>query len=131
MTGRCATVLPHSLAYHRSMPRLAALIALVFAFASLAGMTTAHAHRFVATPIVVLNHVDAHNTAIPIVVKVQSGEIDLGAGVIMPCGQLQGIEASVSILPQPRYRSLLRLPRFAATPIDWPAYTPLRPPRAA
>ena len=57
------------------MQRLSAILALVFAFAALAGVSTAHAHRFVSTPIVVLNLVDAHNQSIPVMVKVQRGEI--------------------------------------------------------
>jgi len=83
------------------MQRLVALIALVFAFASLAGATTAHAHRYVSTPIVVLNHVDAQNVAIPVMVKVQRGEIDLGSGILMPCGPHQAIPVSAPALPAP------------------------------
>lgn len=75
------------------MQRLVLFIAVLFAFASLAGATTAHAHRFVATPMVVLNHVDAENVPIRIMVKVQRGDIDLGEGIIMPCGSHQAIPA--------------------------------------
>ncbi len=81
------------------MQRVIAIIALIFAFASLAGATTAHAHRYVSTPIVVLNHVDEQNVPIPIFVVVQRGEIDLGAGIVMPCGPHHGIPVSGPTLP--------------------------------
>ena len=81
------------------MQRLATFIVLIFAFAGLAGATTAHAHRYVSTPIVVLNHVDADNQSIPVVVAVQRGQIDLGSGIFMPCGPHQAIPVTVAQLP--------------------------------
>lgn len=82
------------------MQRLILSIAILFAFATLVGVTTGHAHRYVATPIVVLNHVDAENVPIRIVVKVQRGDIDLGEGIIMPCGTHHAIPALPPLLPQ-------------------------------
>ncbi|MHA6299731.1 hypothetical protein [Devosia sp. CAU 1758] len=76
-----------------------ALIVLVFAFASLAGATVAHAHRYVSTPIVVLNMVDEDNRSIPVVVQIQRGQIDLGAGLVMPCGQHHGIGVNAPLIP--------------------------------
>ena len=81
------------------MRRLMTLIALVFAIASLAGMTTAHAHRYVSTPIVVLNHVDSANVAIPVMVHIQRGEIDLGSGIFLPCGPHNAVAALAPVLP--------------------------------
>jgi len=81
------------------MQRLVLAIAILFAFATLAGATTAHAHRYVATPIVVLNHVDAENVPIRIMVQVQRGEIDLGSGIVLPCGSHQAIPALPPVLP--------------------------------
>lgn len=78
------------------MRRFIALIVMVFAFASVAGMATAHAHRYVSTPIVVLNHVDAANRSIPVMVEVQRGQIDLGSGIVMPCGPHHAIPVSVT-----------------------------------
>lgn len=83
----------------KSMQRLVLSIAILFAFATLAGVTTAHAHRYVATPIVVLNHVDAENVPIRITVKVQRGEIDLGEGIVMPFGAHHAIVAMPPELP--------------------------------
>lgn len=82
------------------MQRLVLSIAILFAFATLAGVTTAHAHRYVATPIVVLNHVDAENVPIHIMVKVQRGEVDLGEGIVMPCGPHHAIAAPPPQLPE-------------------------------
>lgn len=81
------------------MQRLVLSIAILFAFAALAGVTTAHAHRYVATPIVVLNHVDDENVPIRITVKVQRGEIDLGEGIVMPYGAHHAIVALPPELP--------------------------------
>jgi hypothetical protein len=81
------------------MRRFVALIAVLFTFAAVMGATVAHAHRYVATPIVVLNHVDAQNQSIPIVVEIQRGQIDLGAGIMMPCGPYHAIGIVVPALP--------------------------------
>lgn len=81
------------------MRRLVALIAVLFAFASVMGTTVAHAHRYVSTPIVVLNHVDEHNKSIPVVVEIQRGQIDLGAGIVMPCGPHHAIPVAAPLLP--------------------------------
>ena len=82
------------------MQRFVYFTAILLSFATLFGVTTAHAHRYVSTPIVVLNHVDAENVPIRIMVKVQHGEIDLGSGIIMPCGAHHAIVAAVPVLPQ-------------------------------
>lgn len=126
----CALFLPQSLSYHGLMQRFVALIAVIFAFASLAGMTTAHAHRYVSTPIVVLNHVDENNKSIPVVVQVQRGEIDLGSGILMPFGPHHGIVASAPQIPA---APALDRPDIAANaaPGASPPHIPLRPPRAA
>ena len=92
-------MLPQSLPYDPPMRRFIALTAMLFALASVAGMTTAHAHRYVSTPIVVLNHVDDSNRPIPVVIEVQRGQIDLGSGILMPCGQHQAIPVTVAQLP--------------------------------
>lgn len=81
------------------MQRLVLFIAILFAFSATAGMTTGHAHRYVATPIVVLNHVDTDNQPIRVTVAVQHGEIDLGEGIVMPCGSHLAIAATPPILP--------------------------------
>jgi len=81
------------------MQRLVFFTAILLSFATLFGVTTAHAHRYVSTPIVVLNHVDAENVPIRIMVKVQRGEIDLGSGIVMPCGAHHAIAATVPVLP--------------------------------
>jgi len=81
------------------MQRLALLIAILLAFSATAGMTTGHAHRYVSTPIVVLNYVDAENQPIRVTVQVQLGEIDLGQGIIMPCGSHLAIAPVVPALP--------------------------------
>ncbi|KKB07994.1 hypothetical protein [Devosia chinhatensis] len=109
------------------MHRLVALIALIFAFASLAGTTTAHAHRYVSTPIVVLNHVDENNVAIPVVVQIQRGEIDLGSGIVMPCGPHQAIPVTAPLLPlAPECDA--PIPQAHATDQRWSNPLPLRPP---
>ncbi len=112
------------------MRRFLALIAVLFTFAAVMGATVAHAHRYVATPIVVLNMVDAQNQSIPIVVEIQRGQIDLGAGVMMPCGQHHAIGVSLPALPM--------APTCAApetrVPAMGPAWSPnqlLRPPISA
>jgi hypothetical protein len=109
------------------MRRFVALIAVLFTFAAVMGATVAHAHRYVATPIVVLNMVDAQNQSIPIVVEIQRGQIDLGAGITMPCGQHLAIGVSLPTLPM--------APACAAPEADVPAMGPdwspnqlLRPP---
>lgn len=112
------------------MQRFVALIAVIFAFAALAGTATAHAHRYVSTPIVVLNHVDDNNVSIPVIVQVQRGDIDLGAGIIMPCGTYQAIAATPPAIP-PAPRRALPKPSCSAAGTDWPAAVPLRPPKAA
>jgi len=81
------------------MRRLMVLIVSLFAVAAIMGGTVAHAHRYVATPIVVLNHVDAQNQSIPVVVQIQRGQIDLGAGLVMPCGPHHAIMATGPTLP--------------------------------
>lgn len=125
-----ATMPPHSGRYHRIMNRIVLLIALTFAIASLAGMTTAHAHRYVSTPIVVLNHVDSDNVAIPVTVQVQRGDIDLGSGIVMPCGSHNAIAATAPVLPvAPEGDAPLVQP--GAQPAAWAGDGLLRPPRAA
>lgn len=112
------------------MRRLIALIAILFTFASVLGATVAHAHRYVATPIVVLNHVDAHNRSIPVVVHIQRGQIDLGAGLIMPCGNNHAIVADQPCLPV-LPEGPLQEGRVAAAMTDWPTIRLLRPPISA
>lgn len=111
------------------MRRLLPFIAILFAFASLAGTTLAHAHRYVSTPIVVLNHVDENNVAIPVVVQVQRGTVDLGSGIIMPCGPHHAIGVSAPQLPPAPDCQLSYWHDPAADP-KWPARTPLRPPKS-
>lgn len=111
------------------MQRLVLSIAILFAFAALAGATTAHAHRYVATPIVVLNHVDAENVPIRIMVKVQRGEIDLGEGIVMPCGSHHAIPAvppQMPVAPEGEEPPALQC---AQSPV-WPGAPELRPPIA-
>ncbi len=114
--------------YQQDMRRLVALIIVIFAFAAVAGATTAHAHRYVSTPIVVLNHVDALNQPIPVVVHVQRGQIDLGTGITMPCGHHQAIPTSLPgvppTMPDPRL-----WPELTAQAPIWTEPVPLRPPR--
>jgi hypothetical protein len=86
-------------ANHGDMSRLIALLVAIFAFAAIAGAATAHAHRYVSTPIVVLNLVDSSNQSIPVMVSVQRGEIDLGSGITMPCGPHHGIPVAITELP--------------------------------
>lgn len=112
------------------MQRLVLSIAILFAFATLAGVTTAHAHRYVATPIVVLNHVNAENVPIRITVKVQRGEIDLGQGIIMPCGSHHAIAALPPKLPAaPEADAFEACTLPVAT--HWQHHDRLRPPIAA
>ena len=112
------------------MQRFVLSIAILFAFATLAGVTTAHAHRYVSTPIVVLNHVDAENVPIRITVKVQRGEIDLGEGIVMPCGPHQAIPVLLTQLPAAPESEAPSGQFTAATP-HWPAEELLRPPISA
>jgi hypothetical protein len=112
------------------MRRFVTIIVLIFAFASLAGMTTAHAHRYHSSPMVVLNHVDANNQSIPVIVAVQRGEIDLGSGIVMPCGSHNGIP--VTVMPLPICPAEARpVPGADADMTDWLGTGPLRPPRQA
>lgn len=112
------------------MRRCVALIAVLFAFASVMGATVAHAHRYVSTPIVVLNHVDEDNNAIPVVVEIQRGQIDLGAGIVMPCGSHHAIGVSLPTLPLAPAcaRPEAGIAAFGTT---WPGTLPLRPPISA
>ena len=112
------------------MRRFVALIAVLFTFASVVGTTVAHAHRYVSTPIVVLNHVDDENKAIPVVVEIQRGQIDLGAGIVMPCGPYHAIGVSLPTLPDV---PACAQPEAGLSPvaISWPGTLPLRPPIAA
>lgn len=86
------------------MKRLLVIIAALFTFANMAGGVLAHSHRYVvehAHPIVVLNHVDEDNRAIPVVVKIQPcGHIDLGNGLILSCGSHFAIAPEVPQLPR-------------------------------
>jgi hypothetical protein len=125
-----AHFLPQSSPYHGAMQRLIALIALVFAFASLAGTTVAHAHRYVSTPIVVLNMVDENNKSIPVTVTIQRGEIDLGAGIVMPCGPHHAIPVILPAMPQPPACAAPELGLISGDP-RWPDTQLLRPPRTA
>jgi hypothetical protein len=112
------------------MQRLVLSIAILFAFATLAGVATAHAHRYVATPIVVLNHVDAENVPIRITVKVQRGEIDLGEGIVMPFGSHHAIVAQAPELPAAP-EGEMPSDHFAETALLSPAEELLRPPISA
>jgi len=110
------------------MRRFVALIVMIFAFASVAGTATAHAHRYVSTPIVVLNHVDAANRSIPVMVEVQRGQIDLGSGIVMPCGPHHAIPVSIATW-QDRPGKVAPAARLDSKLADRPG-TPLRrPPR--
>ncbi|MBJ3785807.1 hypothetical protein [Devosia sediminis] len=112
------------------MRRLVALIAVVFTFASVMGATVAHAHRYVSTPIVVLNHVDAENKAIPVVVEIQRGQIDLGAGIMMPCGAHHAIGVTLPLLPEAPETDAPEAD-VALVGTTGPATSLLRPPIAA
>lgn len=116
------------------MKRAIALIAIIFAFASLAGTTTGHAHRYQSLSVealVVLNHVDEHNVSVPVYVTVQRGEIDLGAGIVMPMGAYHVIAATPPKLPTPpRASQLPAMASIAASP-DWRTIPMLRPPKSA
>ena len=109
------------------MQRLALFIAILLAFSATAGMTTGHAHRYVSTPIVVLNHVDAENQPIRVTVQVQRGEIDLGAGIVMPCGHHYAIAAlppSLPVAPEEEETALVS----TRTLPTWQGLSLLRPP---
>lgn len=112
------------------MRRLMTLIVMIFAFASVAGTTLAHAHRYISTPIVVLNHVDENNQSIPVVVEVQRGEIDLGSGISMPCGAHHGIPVNVTQVPlcPPEANRIASIDE--AEPV-WSGTKVLRPPKHA
>lgn len=120
-------MLPQSLSYHGAMRRFVLLLTMIFAFASLAGAATAHAHRYISTPIVVLNHVDAQNKSIPVIVAVQRGQIDLGAGILMPCGSHPGIEVTLPPLPICRPAASAHSQPVAQVP-HWSTTRLLRPP---
>jgi hypothetical protein len=112
------------------MRRLIVLVITIFAFASIAGATTAHAHRYVSTPIVVLNLVDSNNQSIPVMVSVQRGEIDLGSGIMLPCGPHHGIPVIVTPLPVcPAVGSVQE--GIGSIEVDWHGGPLLRPPIGA
>lgn len=112
------------------MRRFVTLIAVLFTFAAIMGGTVAHAHRYVSTPIVVLNLVDAENQSIPVVVQIQRGQIDLGAGLVMPCGPHHAIVATGPDLPAPPERAM---PESVLVPAGTasPGQCLLRPPISA
>ncbi|MBD8066279.1 hypothetical protein IC608_12440 [Devosia sp. PTR5] len=112
------------------MQRIIGLIAILFAFASLVGPALAHAHRYESTPIVVLNHVDAANVSRPVIVTVQKGNIDLGSGIIMPCGPYFAIPVEVFEFPAAQERPFFER-AVDAVALDGPKPSLLRPPRAA
>lgn len=112
------------------MQRLVALIAVIFAFAAVAGTTTAHAHRYVSTPLVVLNLVDADNVSIPVMVSVQKGEIDLGSGIVMPCGSHHAIPVAQEPSPATRTHAIPEPHHLSVAP-QWSSIRLLRPPRLA
>ena len=115
------------------MQRVVTIIALVFAFASLAGATMAHAHRYQSLAVeslVVLNHVNEQNVSIPVYVTVQRGEIDLGSGIVMPCGPHHAISPTVpGLLPSADCDKPIAA-TTSAEPL-WPMALLLRPPIAA
>src|SRR5690554_2706170 len=112
------------------MRRLISLVVLIFAFASVAGATTAHAHRYISTPIVVLNHVDENNQSLPVIVMVQRGEIDLGSGIMLPCGAHHAIPVAVAHLPVRLPEACMLRSVDEAAPA-WNSKRLLRPPRPA
>ncbi len=112
------------------MQRLVALIAVIFTFATLAGTTLAHAHRYVSTPIVVLNHVDANNVSIPVIVQVQRGDVDLGSGIIMPVGSHYAIPTMIPQMPVTQ-KGDKPIAKPDTVAILWSGQVPLRPPKAA
>lgn len=109
------------------MRRFVALIAVLFTFATVTGTTVAHAHRYVSTPIVVLNHVDEENKAIPVVVEIQRGQIDLGAGIMMPYAGHHAIGVTAPALPVPPASSAPE-PAIHAAGTSWTGTLLLRPP---
>lgn len=114
------------------MQRVAAIVGIIFVLASLFGVSLAHAHRFQSLPVeplIVLNHVDANNVPIPVFVKVQKFNIDLGSGLVMPCGQQVGVTPSVPDLPLPPASGCPSADIGAAQP-QWPQEPGWRPPRA-
>ena len=112
------------------MRRFAVLIAILLAFASLAGTTLAHAHRYVSTPILVLNHVDSDNRPIPVVVDVQRGEIDLDSGLMLPCGAHHAIPVTIAQLTSSPPKTAVQ-PWLDIRAPAWPAIHWLRPPKLA
>ncbi|WEK03942.1 MAG: hypothetical protein P0Y65_17385 [Candidatus Devosia phytovorans] len=112
------------------MRRLITLIVMIFAFAAVAGPSVAHAHRYVSTPIVVLNLVDQNNQSIPVVVEVQRGDIDLGSGISMPCGAHHGIPVSVDQLAVCPPAAGVIMSVDDAAPV-WSSIRVLRPPKHA
>ena len=123
-------MLPQSAAYQRCMRHFVVFIAILLGLASVLGATTANAHRYVSTPIVVLNHVDADNKPIPVVVQVQRGQIDLGAGLMLPCGSHHAIEVCALQLSGITTVSVPK-PDLQQVFADWPTVLPLRPPKSA
>lgn len=123
-------MLPESGTLETLMQRLVAIIVVLFVFAAVAGPTTAHAHRYVSTPIVVLNLVDADNVSVPVMVSVQRGDIDLGSGIVMPCGPHQAIPIAETQPPAPFHSGMPNTILVAPAP-QWLPIEPLRPPRTA
>jgi hypothetical protein len=112
------------------MRRFVAFIAVLFTLSAVLGGTVAHAHRYVSTPIVVLNHVDDANRSIPVVVEIQRGQIDLGDGIVMPCGPHQAIAISLPAFARTVACSLPEIAtRTSFTP--WSRHQLLRPPISA
>lgn len=115
------------------MKRLLVLIAMLFAYANVAGGVLAHSHRYIvdaADPIVVLNHVDEHNRAIPVVVKIQPcGHIDLGNGLVLSCGSHFAIAPNVPQLPRVEAEHEHLMMVDATDPTEVPSSI-LRPPRS-
>lgn len=112
------------------MRRFMTLIALLFTISAVVGGSVAHAHRYVSTPIVVLNYVDAENQPILVVVEIQRGQIDLGAGIVMPCGQHHAIGATPPTLPAAPRCDLPASP-VSSDATAWPSGPLLRPPISA
>lgn len=114
------------------MKRLLVVIAMLFTFANMAGSVLAHSHRYVvdhAHPIVVLNHVDADNRPIPVVVKIQPcGHIDLGDGLVLPCGAHSAIAPEVPQLPNYEGEDFHQAVVYATKPTGV-RLSILRPPR--
>jgi hypothetical protein len=130
LDARTAQMLPQSQSYQRCMRLFVVVIAMLLGVASVSGAATANAHRYVSTPIVVLNHVDQDNRPIPVFVQVQRGQIDLGAGLMMPCGPHHAIAAHAPQMPCADTTETLQA-QLAVFDTDWQAILPLRPPIGA